>query len=147
MILSRLKTKVSNAARAWQEERFLKKHHCLNRAEYNRRYDPDYIPRASQIANYYHGYQHVHCFENRENFVYKTIYDYGPGGFRDGFDEIYEWCEENLSGKWRYDMLRVMKAPSTGNQWEVNELGGGDHWFFAFQDSEDYFIFKLQWGQ
>jgi len=130
----------------WKEDRFLKKHHCRNRAEYNRRYDPDYIPRATEIRNYYQGYQHVHCFENRENFVYNRIYDYGPGGYRDGFHEICDWCEENLSGKWRYDMLRVMRAPSTGNQWAINELGGGDHWFFAFMDDEDYFMFKLQWG-
>jgi hypothetical protein len=141
-MLHLLKTRYAN----WKEDRFLAKHYCRNRAEYNRKFDPDYVPRATQIANYYNGYQHVHCFENRENFVYKTIYDYGPGGYRDGFDEIYEWCEENLSGKWRYDMLRVMEAPSTANKWEVNELGGGDHWFFAFQDSEDYFMFKLQWG-
>ncbi len=130
----------------WKEDRFLKKHNCRNRKEYERRFDPDYIPWAPQIRNYYNGYKHIHCFENYENFVYKRIYDYGPGGYRDGFHEICDWCEENLSGKWRYDILRVMKAPSTANQWEVNELGGGDHWFFAFMDDEDYFMFKLQWG-
>jgi hypothetical protein len=138
---------ITSKYRTWQENRFLKKHGCETREQYDYRYDPDRVPRATQIRNYYQGYQHVHCFENRENFVYKIIYDYGPGGYRDGFDEIYEWCEENLSGKWRYDMLRVMKWPSTGNQWEINELGGGDHWFFAFQNDEDYFMFKLQWGQ
>lgn len=141
-MLNLLKTRYAK----WKEDCFLAKHHCRNRAEYNRRYDPDHSPRASQIDNYYNGYQHVHCFENRENFVYKRIYDYGPGGYRDGFHEICDWCEENLSGKWRYDMHRAMKAPSTGNRWSINELGGGDYWFFAFQDDEDYFMFKLQWG-
>jgi hypothetical protein len=139
--------RIKSNYRTWQENRFLKKHHCRNIKEYNYRYDPDYIPRASQIRNYYQGYKHIHCFENRENFVYKTVYDFGPGGYRQGFHEICDWCEEHLKGKWRYDMLRVMKAPSTGNEWAINELGGGDHWFFAFQDNEDYFIFKLQWGQ
>jgi len=142
MMLNLLKTRYL----AWKEVRFLKNHHCRNRAEYERKYDPDYVPCASQIHNYYQGYQHVHCFENRANYVYESIYDYGPGGYRDGFHEICDWCKENLSGKWRYDMLRAMKAPSTGNQWEVNELSGGDYWFFAFRDPEDYFMFKLQWG-
>lgn len=137
---------IKNRYLRWRDDRFLKKHHCRNLKEYNYLYDPDYIPRATQIRNYYQGYKYIHCFENRENFVYNRIYDYGPGGYRDGFHAICDWCEENLKGKWRYDMLRAMKAPSTGNQWEVNELGGGDYWFFAFQDSEDYFMFTLQWG-
>jgi hypothetical protein len=142
MMLELLKTRYS----AWKETRFLSQHHCRNRVEYERMYDPDYVPRATAIRNFYQGYQHVHCFENRANYVYTRIYDYGPGGYRDGFHVVCDWCEENITGKWRYDMLRVMKAPSTDNQWEINELGGGDYWFFAFQDSEDYFMFKLQWG-
>ena len=143
MMLHLLKTRYL----AWKEARFLKQHHCRTRKEYDRMYDPDYVLRASQISNFYQGYRHIHCFENRASYVYERIYDYGPGGYRDGFPVICEWCEEHLTTKWRYDMLRAMKTPSTGNQWEINELGGsGDYWFFAFQDSEDYFMFKLQWG-
>jgi hypothetical protein len=39
-----------------------------------------------------------------------------------------------------------MKAPSTGNEWHINELGGGDYIFAAFKDPEDFFIFRLKWG-
>lgn len=138
---------IKSKYRTWQENRFLAKHNCRNRKEYERKYDPDYVPRATQIKNYYQGYKHIHCFENYENFVYKRIYDYGPGGYRDGFHVICEWCDEQLQGKWRYDCHRVINCPATANQWEINEIGGGDHWFFAFQNDEDYFIFKLQWGQ
>ena len=141
-MINLLKTKLAQ----WKEDRFLKKHGCRNRKEYEHRYDPDYVPSAVGIDNYYQGYKHVHCFENYNNYVYKRIYDFGPGGYRDGFHVIHDWCEENLQGKWRCDPLRVFRAPSTGNRWAINELGGGDHWFFAFQDDEDYFMFKLQWG-
>jgi hypothetical protein len=142
MIPRRLKTKFL----AWRESCFLKKHHCRTRKEYDRKYDSDYVPRATQIKNYYQGYKYIHCFENHSNYVYTRIYEYGPGGYRDGFHVICDWCEEHLTGKWRYDILRVMRAPSTGNEWAINELGGGDHWFFAFQSEEDYFMFRLQWG-
>ena len=109
-------------------------------------YDPDYCPRATEIRNYYYGYPHVFCFEHHEHFAYKTIYDYGPGGYRQGVHDMHDWCKANASDKWRCDMLRVMKAPSTGNQWSINELGGGDYWFFAFKDPEDMFVFQLRWA-
>ena len=143
MILSQLKTKFN----AWREDRFLKKHRCRTRKEYERKHDPDYEPRAIMIDYYYRGYKFVHCFDNHKGYAYTTLYDYGPGGYGTGQDEIYKWCEENLQGKWRCDCLRAIRAPSTSNQWAINEIGGMDHWFFAFKNLEDYFIFKLQWGQ
>ena len=141
-MINLLKTKLAK----WKEDRFLKKHGCRTRKEYDRMYDPDYCIRALEMANYYHGYKHVHCFENHKGFAYQTIYDFGPGGYRTGFNVICDWCEENLTNKWRYDCHRVIKAPSTANKWSINEIGGGDHYFFAFMDDEDYFMFKLQWG-
>jgi len=39
-----------------------------------------------------------------------------------------------------------MRAPSTANEWEVNELGGGDYIFFACQDPQDYTLFLLRWS-
>lgn len=138
---------IKSKYRTWKENRFLKKHGCKTREEYDRYYDPDHVPRATQIKNFYQGYKHIHCFDNHSSDIYKIIYDYGPGGYRDGFDDVYDWCKEHLQGKWRYDCHRVINCPATAWQWEINEIGGHDIWFFAFQDDEDYFIFKLQWGQ
>ena len=130
----------------WRNRRFLKKHGCRSWRHYAYVYDKDYIPRATCIKNYYNGYKYIHCFENHNGYAYKTVHDYGPGGYKDGGGLIADWCEENLKHKWRCDGLRAMKAPSTGNEWEINELGGYDYYFFAFQDQEDYFLFKLYWG-
>jgi hypothetical protein len=56
------------------------------------------------------------------------------------------WCKENLKGKFRFDYHRVINCPATAWEWEINELGGLDYVFFACQDPEDFFIFKLTWG-
>ena len=132
--------------KSFKEQRFLKRHGCETRKEYNRMYDPDYNIRATRIVDIYHGYPHVYCFENRKNFAYTLLYDWGPGGFRHGFDDIIDWCEENLRDKFRMDSHRVIKYPSTANQWEVNELGGGDYIFAAFKDPKDYTHFLLRWS-
>lgn len=43
----------------WKEHRFLKKHGCVDRAHYERKYDPDYNPRATRVKDYYHGYPYI----------------------------------------------------------------------------------------
>jgi len=131
---------------AWKEARFLKKHGCDDREQYDYRFDPDRNVRASRVADYFHGYDYVSCCESRSHYAYTLLYDYGPGGIRYGFDEMHQWCKEHCQEKFRVDYLRVIKYPSTGNKWEINELGGGDHVFFAFKNKEDYFIYTLKWG-
>lgn len=124
----------------WSERRFLKKHGVLTREQYNRRYDPDVFYPASRVKDFYHGYPYVYCFEDGNHEIY--YWDLG-------FDGIYvatQWCKENLKGKYRFDFHRAMRAPSTPNEWEVNELGGGDHIFFACQDSKDFTLFMLKWS-
>jgi hypothetical protein len=39
-----------------------------------------------------------------------------------------------------------MKAPATANEWEINELGGGDYIFVAFKEQRDYTWFILRWN-
>jgi hypothetical protein len=126
--------------RKWRERRFLKKHGCKKWEEYNRIYDPDYDIRATNIKSFYHGYPYVYCFENHNH----SIYDWGLG--YDGSYVVNKWCRENLDDKFRFDFLRVLKASSTANQWEINELGGGDYIFFACKNPKDYTIFLLKWS-
>jgi hypothetical protein len=48
--------------------------------------------------------------------------------------------------KFRSDILRVIKCPATANEWELNDIGGGDALFYAFKDSRDYTMFLLRWS-
>jgi len=126
--------------REWKEQRFLKKHGCDNWFQYNRRYDPDVVWRATEIRNFYQGYPYVYCFENHRHEVYHWDVHI------DGTYVISQWCDENCKSKHRMDFHRAMKAPSTGNEWHINELGGGDYIFAAFKDPEDFFLFQLRWS-
>lgn len=126
----------------YQERSFLKKHRCETWKEYYHRYDPDCEIRASRVENYYHGYQYHYCFDNKKHFAYQALYDYGPGGYREGYHDIIDWCDQNIVGKFRFDFLRVSKYNGT---WELDELGGGDYIFAAFKDEKDYTYFLLRW--
>ena len=124
----------------WRELRFLRKHGCRNREHYNRKYDPLYNPLATRLVDYYHGYKYIYCFENDKHEIY-----YLDLGW-DGSYVATEWCKENLSGKWRLDVHRVIKYPSTSNEWVRNDLSGGDYIFAAFTDDRDYMLFLLRWS-
>jgi|688.fasta_scaffold1452166_1 hypothetical protein len=132
--------------KAWKDRRFLKRHGCRDWEEYHYCYDPDRNIRCTRVKDYYHGYPYWHVFERSNHYCYKLLYDYGPGGHRCGYHDIIDWCEENAKGKHRTDFLRVIKYPSTGNEWEINEFVGGDHIFVAFKEERDYLMFVLRWS-
>jgi hypothetical protein len=96
-MISYLKQKYLN----WKEKRFLKYHMCVDRAQYERRYDPDYNMRASKVKDYYHGYPYVYRFDDRDHTIY--FWDLGY----DGRYVIKNWCKANLKDKFRIDFLRV----------------------------------------
>ena len=122
----------------WREKRFLKKHGCENRAQYERMYDPDYNIRATRVKDYYFGYPYVHCFTDRDHTAY--FVDLGWCGM----PVIHQWCKENLKDKFRIDFLQVLKDSYT-DEWEVNGIGGGDYYFIAFKNESDMMWFKLRW--
>ena len=126
--------------KTWQDNRFLKRHGCDNWYQYHRRYDPDIHIQCTRIKDFYHGYPYVYCFENHQHEVY--YWDLGIDGTR----TVGKWCDENCKDKHRMDFHRVMKAPSTGNEWTINELGGGDHVFIAFKNEQDLIMFALRWS-
>lgn len=132
--------------KAWKDTRFLKRHNCDNWQQYHRQFDPDYDIRASRVKDYYHGYPYWHVFERHGHYCYQLLYDYGPGGHRYGYHDIIDWCQANCKNKHRTDFLRVIQAPSTNNQWEINEIGGGDYIFVAFKDERDFVLFTLRWA-
>ena len=133
-------TRIKQLYQQWKDRRFLKKHHCQTWEQYHRQYDPDINWRATRVRDFYAQYPYVHCFENRNHQIYHWDLAY------DGSREIVEWCEQHCKDKFRFDGLRAMKAPSTANQWEMNDLGGGDYYFVGFKNAKDYSWFLLRWS-
>ena len=135
-IIQKLKSQYDD----WRERRFLRKHGCKNREQYNLKYDPLHNPLATRLMDFYRGYKYIYCFENHKHQIYYQDLAYF------GSYVVTEWCRENLSGKWRFDVHRAIKYPSTGNEWEMNDIGGGDYIFAAFTDERDYMLFTLRWS-
>lgn len=141
-MLSTIKERITE----WRDYRFLKKHGCSSWYQYHRKTDPDVCQWASRLNDFYHGYPMKHCFENYDNEVYE--WDLG----RCGLTRCENWCRENLTGKWRFDMLRVYMQTPIGiygveeSEYWINEIGGNDKIFFVCHDAEDMFKFKLRWG-
>lgn len=113
----------------WTEEKY---------QDYN---DPDRNLRASRIKDYYHGYPHVVVFTTSQGDPW-TRYP----SWVQAYSAIQEWCHLNCEGKFCSSIHRVIREPSTDNEWELNDIGGNDALFFAFKNGNDTFMFKLKWG-
>ena len=129
----------------WRERRFLRKHGCETRAQYERKYDPDVFHRATRIKDYYHGYPYVYCFENHQHDVYHWDVHI------DGIYMLEQWIASQGMGKHRFDWHRVYRQTPIGldgpeePEWWINELGGGDYIFVAFKEPKDFTWFLLRW--
>jgi hypothetical protein len=103
--------------------------------------DPDRNLRATRIKDYYRGYPYIVVFESSRGDPW-TRYP----SWVEGYKALSRWCQKNCKDKFRSDIHRVIRAPSTGNEWELNDIGGGDALFFVFKSQEDCFMFTLKWG-
>lgn len=137
-------SRLTEQYRRWRDRRFLRKHDCSSWRQYHRVYDPGYRASGNRVSDVYPGYTHVYCFDNHDHFVYKLMADYGPGGDHYGFHDVQNWCDKNLQSRHRMDLMRVIK--NYRDEWEVNELGGSDFVFVAFEDERDYLSFLLRWS-
>lgn len=141
-MLRRLKARL----RWWRNKNSLKRLGYTSWAMYRRMTDPDVFFPANRVKDYYTGYQYVHCFENHKHQIYQWDLGY------DGSKDIIDWCERNITGKYRFDCLRCYKQTPIGlhgaeePEWCINDLGSGDYIFFAFKDPKDAFLFKLAWS-
>lgn len=144
MILSTIKLKF----KAWKDSRFLKLHGCASWEQYHRVHDIDINIRARSANEFYTGYPFVYCVESHSHYAYQLLYDYGPGGSRYGSNEMKSWCDKHCKEKFRVDIHRAIKALVNGykHDWEFNELGGGDYFFFAFKNEKDYNWFLMRWS-
>lgn len=123
---------------AWREKRFLKRHGCTTREEYDQHYDKDVCKYSNQVENYYQGYPYIHAFVSS----HKTPFDQF-GDWLEGLTVLRDWCRVTCKKKWRTDMLRVRL--DSGNLWVMDEMGGGDVVFFAFKSEQDLLWFRLRW--
>lgn len=129
--------------RNWRHQCYLKKHNLTQR-QYDLIHDPDYNARGNRVRrDIFHGYPHV--------------FPYPPTGMKDyGFhgvswhvehvEEMMAWCEANCRDKWRNNWHRVLRDVWYDDEWDVNEIGGGDIMFFGFKDSHDAMMFALRWS-
>ena len=124
----------------YQHAAYLKKRGWTEE-EFQNYEDPDRNIRATKIRDYYHGYPFQHQFTSTQTLPW-TKYS----NWMDCYDEMNKWCKVNCQGKFRSDILRVIKCPATANEWELNDLGGGDSLFYAFKDSRDFTMFCLRWA-
>lgn len=142
MVIRRLQARI----RLWKNKRQLKKLGYTSWWQYRRQTDPDVFFPASKVKDYYRGYQYLHCFENHQHEIYQWDLGY------DGSKDIVDWCEKNITGKYRFDCLRCYQQTPVGLQgaeepeWWINELGSGDYIFFAFKEPVDMFLFKMRWS-
>ena len=148
-----LQRSLRRARQLWldrQERRFLLHHGCATREQYERWYDPRVNRGASRIRDYYHGYPYYHALSDPDSAHYSVAYT-AENMFRFGFEDVYDWCQENLQGRFRYDFLRISDwngaTTSLGiAEWETSEFGSFDCVFFAFEREDDYLLFALRWG-
>jgi len=117
----------------WRDRRFLKRRGFSSWRQYKRMTDPDICRWATNIKDYFQGYPHVICMENYGSAVYSTK-----------IDAVIFWCMLNLEHQYSYAALRVWK--NWRGDWEINELAGGDYYFFAFKSQSDAVLFTLKWS-
>lgn len=63
-------------------------------------------------------------------------------------EQATAWCRENCIGGFHSDILRVVKTSSYSDreEWALNDVGGKDIWFWAFDVEQDAVLFSLKWS-
>ena len=86
---------------------------------------------------------------------FEHVIEVNPDKFFDPYEPLawvpvqdakqYFWPARELgtNAVWRYE--RVIKAPSTNNEWHVSELGGSDHVFVATNNKRDATMIALKY--
>ena len=138
--------------RVWKAKRKLEKSGYSSWRAYRHNRDSDVCPYADKVSDFYHGYTYVSTFEcGIAHYAFQCLYNYGPGGVRYGYEDMRDWCETKCRFKYRMDIHRVFKQTGIGinndlhEDWWFNDIGGSDVIYFAFQNEQDYMMFRLRW--
>ena len=130
--------------RKYSALRKLKKSKYGNWRIYKHNRDDDVDRYASHLEHFYKGYPYIYVCPNPNHYAYELLYDYGPGGYRYGFQEIDDWCDEKIRWNYRCDMHRVWQ--NLDGTYELNDIGGSDIIFYAFKREQDFTHFLLRWA-
>ena len=137
--------KICAVYKLYKDRRFLKRNGCTTWKQYYWKNDPRVYLYADRVHNFYKGYQFISVFESSRPFY--ELY----GDWLEGLTALKDWCDSNCKGHWRCDLLRVIKHTGVfmnGSEieWYMNDIGGHDILFFAFDDDRDYMLFTLRWN-
>lgn len=136
--------KIKAVYKLYKDRRFLKRHGCTTWKQYYWKNDPRVYLYADRVKDYYKGYKYISLFTSS-----RPMYE-EYGDWLQGLTAIKDWCDNNCSGHWRCDIHRVIQHTGVfmnGSEieWVMNDIGGHDILFFAFDDDRDYMLFMLRW--
>jgi hypothetical protein len=87
---------------------------------------------ASTVKDFYFGYNHIihwnYTAARWEHFV---------------SDTAMKWCQDHCTGSFACHVHRVIYDEWNG--WVMNEIGGSDELFWAFENEQDAIMFSLSW--
>ena len=124
--------------------RKLRKSGYKNWRQYKHNRDVDVCRYANHLEDFYKNYPYVYAVKDYGHYAYQLLYDYGPGGYKYGYHEIEDWCNESIRWNYRVDIHRVW-IDQWGRQ-ELNDIGGSDIIYFAFKHEKDFTHFLLRWS-
>jgi hypothetical protein len=104
-------------------------------------YEQNVNYRATRIKDMFKNFKHVIIVDSNK-FMVEDPFAWAPCADA----QQYFWPARELGDNavWRFE--RVMKAPSTAWEWEVNELGGSDTVFVATNNDYDAVLIALKYS-
>lgn len=137
MIFQKTLRKIKAYIKLRRDRHFLSKNGCSTWIAYVRKNDPRINRYAEKINDFYHGYTYLAIFKDTNPF--SKYNDWWIG-----YAEMRAWCDKNCKGHWREDFHRVLK--NWEDEYVLNDIGGWDILFIAFENEQDYTWFRLRWG-
>jgi len=109
--------------------------------EYLAWYESTINHRATRIRDIFCNFEHIIIVDPDKFFAYDPF----VWALKKDAKQ-YFWPQRALgeNSVWRWE--RVIRAPSTGNEWSVNELGGEDTVFVATNSERDAIMIALKYS-
>ena len=105
-------------------------------------YEDNVNYRATRIKDMFKKFEHVIIVNPGKFFSHEEMGWWIP--CQDAKQYFHPQRKLGDNAVWRFE--RVIKYPSTGNEWEVNELGGCDTVFVATNNREDAIMIALKYA-
>lgn len=105
-------------------------------------YEDNVNYRATRIKDMFKKFEHVIIVNPDKFFSHEEMGWWIP--CQDAKQYFHPQRTLGDNAVWRFE--RVIKYPSTSNEWEVNELGGSDTVFVATNNREDAIMIALKYA-